>query len=309
MAMAKRIEKSGQLSQISLHDLEMFLEVARTQSIRETARRSGIEAGQVSRLLKRLEGKIGSRLLERNASGVSLTQQGSTAVRAAEAILREAGELAAIGRGEQAESTRVYGIGSASFLCARLLSQIVGELAMKENGPSVRLIDVAPDQMISLALKGAFDMAMHVAPLDWPRSWQVEEVGEMRWHLYARKDLGVPSRCSVQSLKKYAFIYPVYWTNEGLIEGNDQCPLRLNQRKAGIATSTAETALAVLKASDQLAFLPEILAREAVESGEISAITVREWKPVVKPLYLAVRSDVVPNRLFGDLGERIRKAL
>lgn len=303
-----RTRFSCQVSQISIRELEVFLEVVRTKSIRETARRSHVEPGQVSRLIKRLEEKIGVRLMERNASGISLTQHGTAAVQSAEAILRESSELSVMSRGSEYAKQKILGFASASFLCARMLAPIVGKLADNDEAPHLRLIDVAPDQMISLGLKGAFDLALHVGQLDWPRSWHQEEVGQISWHLYASQRSAVPTKYSVSTIKKCSFIYPIYWTNEGLIEGSDQCPLPLSQRNLGIATSTAETALAVLKHSNQLAFLPDILAKSSVDSREIFQISVREWKPVVKKLFLTVRTDVVPNKFFKNLCADIRNS-
>lgn len=296
------------LSDISLHEFNVFLEISKTQSIRETARRFDVEAGQISRLMKRLEAKVGSRLLERTPTGVSLTQEGSSAVRVAESILERAGELSTLSK-DGDERSRVFGVGSTSFLSARVVSHVIGEETRRDPSLRTRLIDIPPRQIVAYGLKGAFEIAVHIGSLDWPRSWQVKEVGEIHWQLFARKGLGVPSRATVKLVREYPFILPVYWTDEGLIEGDDQCPLKSSQRKAGIATATAETALEVLKSCDQLAFLPEILARKSVERGEIFPIHVKEWKPVAKKVYLAVRTDVVTQKMFDKLAVGITRIL
>lgn len=297
------------LSDISLYELSVFLEISKTQSIRETARRFDVEAGQISRLMRRLETKVGSRLIERTPTGVSLTQQGSTAVKVADSILERAGELSTLSKDGGDERTRIYGIGSTSFLSARVISHVIGDLSRRDPTLRTRLIDIPPRQIVAYGLKGAFEIAIHIGSLDWPRSWQVQELGEIRWQLFSRKGLGLGQRTQLKNVKEYPFILPVYWTNEGLMEGDDQCPLKASQRKTGIATATAETALEVLKSSDQLAFLPEILARKSVEYGEIVPIHVKEWKTVAKKVYLSVRSDVVPNRMFEKLGQGLARAL
>jgi DNA-binding transcriptional LysR family regulator len=296
--------KASGLPQVSLYEFEVFSEISKTHSIRETARRFHSEPGQISRLMKRLESKIGARLIERTPTGVTLTQHGTTALKTAQAVLREASELSTLGR--EAEKSRIFGIGSTSFLCARLLGPIVGEQSIRDPNLRLRLIDVAPDQMISFALKGAFDLAVHIGALDWPRSWQSIELGEIKWQLFARAGAKVPKRCSFETIKHMPFVVPVYWTNEGLLEGNDQCPVKLRDRIQGIATATAETALAVLKSSDQLAFLPEILARDSLLKEEIQIVQVKEWKSVAKSVYLTVRSDAVPNKLYEKMSELVR---
>ena len=307
--MAGKTAKKSRHLDISLNELEVFLEVAKTGSIRETARRFHSEPGQVSRLIKRLEGKMGSRLINRSPTGVALTQQGTSAVETASAIIRSADELASLARDDEDEKHRIYGIGATSFLSARLLSPVAGRFLAPEHGFRLRLLDIVPNQMIPYALKGAYDLALHIGELDWPRSWQSQLIGPMRWQLFAGPGVDLHARCSVQAVKEFPFVLPVYWTSEGLVEGNDQCPLRPSQRRAGVATSSAETALGVLKASTQVAFLPEILARDAVKAGELRSIQVKEWKPVVRQVYLTVRTDIVPQKLFSTLTSGLREVL
>ncbi len=305
--MARALSPTRQHAHISLHEFEIFLEIAKTQSVRETARRYELEAGQVSRMVKRLEAKLGARLFERTPTGVKLTSQGTQTVRAANAILREAAELGAIAEGGDQDSARIYGLGASSFLCAKLLAPTVATLATNDLALRLRLFEVNPGQIISYALKGAYDLALHIGNLDWPRSWMTTEIGQLRWQLFARKSTSLAKRCTSQQVKKFPFVVPVYWTNEGLTEGNDQCPLKMSARIQGIATSTAEAALGIVRHSEHLAFLPEILAREAVQNGEVVSVEVTDWKTVVKPLFLAVRSDVVPNRLFAELSLLLKK--
>ena len=63
-------------ARIRLRDLEIFVEVARAQSIREVSRRLHSTSGQVSKAIQNLEKLVGTKLFKRSPSGVLLTSQG-----------------------------------------------------------------------------------------------------------------------------------------------------------------------------------------------------------------------------------------
>lgn len=64
-------------------DLRLFLEVARTGSISGAAKKLGVQHSTVSRRLRKLEEKLGSRLIERKSSGYELTPAGENLKQAA----------------------------------------------------------------------------------------------------------------------------------------------------------------------------------------------------------------------------------
>lgn len=67
-------------------DLRLFLAVARTGSISGAAKNLGVQHSTVSRRMRQLEEKLGTRLIERKKSGYELTQAGENVKQAANRI-------------------------------------------------------------------------------------------------------------------------------------------------------------------------------------------------------------------------------
>lgn len=79
-------------------NLRIFLEIARTKTLVQAARRLGMDHSTVSRRLRRFERELGSQLFERNNQGATLTPQGYRLLEYAqqmEAALRQATEQVA----------------------------------------------------------------------------------------------------------------------------------------------------------------------------------------------------------------------
>lgn len=79
----------------SFDDLEKFVQLARTGSMRRAADHFGIAPSAVSRHVARLEHAFGATLLERRASGVTLTPEGSLFHATALQILHQVADLEA----------------------------------------------------------------------------------------------------------------------------------------------------------------------------------------------------------------------
>lgn len=282
---------------ITLLELEIFAEVSRQASLRSVARLKGLTPGHVSKILRRLEKKLSVPLFQRSPTGVCLSPDGQRLVRSADSILNLAESLYP---GSAAESRRVVGIGSVSFLASHVLSRILAE--GKNPGGRFRLVEVHPDDLLTGGLKGAYESALHVGPLPWTRSWESFRVGFLRWGLLARP--GHPlarGPVSEADVLAYPFVVPSYWTPGGFTPGNDFCPVSWRRRKPGTEVSSAPVAAEVVGHSDQVAFLPQIVGR-----GRLVEVKVDEWtKPVKKPLFLSVRTDAVSQRLYRQLRDRL----
>ena len=97
---------------------------------------------------------------------------------------------------------------------------------------------------------------------------------------------------------KYPFIFPVYWTSEGIKFGRDNFPLTEVKRIRGYETATAVSALEIIRRTDQLGFVPEIVARPFLNSGEVIQIDLPSLKTVKQPVYLTVKNDKISQKMF-----------
>ncbi len=283
------------LGNLKLKELEVFYLAAKTKSIREVARRLKTTPGQVSKLIQSVERKMKTTLFKRSNFGIVLSETGSQLVLLAEEILESAYKIESL---QQKQTSQTIGVAATSFLT----NHLIAPAAVKDLGVSpastFRFLDLAPDQMISAGLRGAFEIAFHLGRLDWPQTWLSQKIGKIEWVLCVRNHHPLKKQILKSDLTPYQFISPTYWTAEGLIKGNDFFPIPISKRKTGHETSGADTAIPILQNTDQIAFLPRLLVAAQVESGTLRLLRPKDIEPVFRDLYVSVKTDAVKLSVF-----------
>src|SRR3954463_9189291 len=118
---------------ISLFEMDLFVRASRLKSLRELARQLELKPAHVSKVIKRLESKLGTRLLKRSVSGVLLTPEGMELLKTAEEICLLSDSLMPSVRKRGGEEQRIFGIGSISFLCRHFLVGCLSPLASEKR--------------------------------------------------------------------------------------------------------------------------------------------------------------------------------
>lgn len=298
---------------VGLADLDLFLRVAKLKSLRECARQLGMTPGAVSKAVRRLELKIGKNLLRRSASGIRLTVEGHELMVVAEKVLSLTAPLAPDG-GRRSRPEKVWSIGSLSFLSSRLLPPILEsavEARTSRARPRFRLVEFGQNQLVAQGLNGAFEMAVHIGSLEWTRVWSTHEIGRMRWKLYATANHPLVKLKTVlgSDVVEHPFVMPTGWSPQGFVRGEDHCPVPWGVRFPGHEATTAETALEIVAATSQLAFVPEVLAQRGVAHGLLREIHVSDWPIVERKIYLSVRDDLVSSALLRAVTGLLRDRL
>jgi DNA-binding transcriptional LysR family regulator len=145
-----------------LRQLRYFVAVAESGSFRAAAERLHVSQPPLSRQVAELERVLGARLLDRSASGVTLTSAGRTVYRRADAILRDAEALAeSVSKREPAARARLRAgitlavtVGDRTRVAkawARALPATAFELL---SGPSRDLIPALKEGRLDFALVG-----------------------------------------------------------------------------------------------------------------------------------------------------------
>lgn len=146
----------------SINDLKVFVRAAESPSLSGAARGLGITAAAVSAIVKRLEGEVGERLIERSSRACRLTEAGLSfqlaATRALEA-LRE-GE-SAIRQRSHALSGRVR-LSAPTDLARGVLSQWLDEFQSRH--PQLELAITLSDAVQDL-VREAIDLAVRYGKL------------------------------------------------------------------------------------------------------------------------------------------------
>ncbi len=248
--------------------------------------------------------------MKRSVSGVILTAEGTQLLKVAQEICQlSSGIPTRVRKGSIQE--RTWSVGSIGFLSGQLLVPALAALPGSAAGTRFRFVDFTSNELVAYGLNGAFDLAVHIVPLQWTRAWTSRRLGSLRWGLFARRGHSLTERSPVEQSEvlRVPFVLPTGWTAQGLEMGEDHCPIPLRQRIAGHEASTAETALELVSSSDQLAYLPEIMTRRAVAEGRVSEIGVEGWPAARKDVYLTARTDVVSKHFYLTLIEALQSAM
>lgn len=283
--------------------------MARAKSIREVARRLNSTSGQVSKTIQNLEKRLGIKLFRRSTAGVLLTSHGAELQALAQAMLETGERIEGLLSGKKQKLEKVLAIAGTSFLNTHFITPIVCQLSKKIEKTTFRFLDLAPDQIVAVGLRGGFEMAVHYGALSWPSTWSSESLGKSKWNLCARKDHPLRRCPQIKQILEFPFVVPTYWTQEGLVRGNDQFPIPISKRKIGFETATADAAIPILLETNQIAFLPELLTRNFVKSNQIRILKVEEKISIEKEIFLSVKSDIVPAAVFNALSDSMSIAL
>lgn len=289
---------------IKYKEIDAFLGLLHTQSVRELARRRGVPAGQISKLVSSLESKLGCKLFERSLSGVLISARGRELRPRLEKLMQA---FTVIERQNEIGTTqKEIAIGGISLITAHLLPRALMQIELPDA--KYQLVDLAPADLTTAGLLGVIDVCVHIGSLPWPKSWHTEHLADIRWVLVARENHSLARRGVRESqLKQWPFVYPIYWTKEGLHRGVDHCPLRNSQRIIGHETASAISAVELVANSDHLGFLPEFLVAPYIKRKELRRITIKKWASVLKPMYISVKSDRLTQKVFRQIRDKLNQ--
>jgi len=145
-----------------LDEINAFIAVADARSFTFAARRLGVSPAQVSKLVARLEDRLGARLLNRTTRDVSLTDTGRAFQERARQVLDDFQSLESSVR-EQAGPHGLLRISAPVTFGAAQLAPALLEFAAAF--PEVSLDVSSTDRMVNLVEEG-FDVAVRIGQLD-----------------------------------------------------------------------------------------------------------------------------------------------
>lgn len=297
------------LLDLTLFELNIFVKIVELNSLRECSRQLNLTPGHVSKALKRVESKMEAVLLKRSSKGMLLTPRGNHFYKTAKKFVELSYELSSdspsLDRGEE----KVVGIASMSFINTHLLPDCISKLTAEISRTRFRLMDVSRGSMMAEGLKGAFEVALHIGPLNWPKSWSSVKIGKLKSRLYGRVNHPLTSKATVEEVLHYPFVIPTYWTGEEFRIGDDQCPIPVSKRKHGHEVTTASTALSFISQTDQISFLPQLITSKLVSSYQINEIMVEGWENIGEDLYISVDNKSVKQTLRNSLVREIKKRI
>ncbi|MFV3402966.1 MULTISPECIES: LysR substrate-binding domain-containing protein [Pseudomonas] len=136
----------------SLHDLNVFLLVARRCSFSAAADELGMSAGFVSKRVRALEQDLNLRLLHRTTRSVTLTEEGERVSAWAQQLLYQVSQLGDEIYAWQGEPKGLLRVVSSPGLGRRMVAPALAELAVRYPGLDIRL-DIQ-DRLVDLMEEG-----------------------------------------------------------------------------------------------------------------------------------------------------------
>lgn len=256
---------------MALPDLEawaIFAKVAETGSFGAAAAELGLSAATVSKALKRLEARLGERLIHRTSRRFALTETGRVlAVRAAQILAEgEAAEAEA-----QAKSATPHGrVRLAAPMSFGLLHVAPALPDFLAQYPEVS-IDLQLDDRIVDLVAGAVDVAVRIADLPDSsliarrlcpvRRWVVGSPAYFRRH-------GIPRR--PRDLKDHACLWYSYLTaGETWRFTNGKGEEEAVSVRGPLSSTNAEALAFALDAGIGIALQPDFLCWEAIQAGRL----------------------------------------
>src|SRR3954471_16291451 len=142
-------------------EINAFAAVADARSFTQAARRLGVSSAQVSKLVARLENRLGARLLNRTTRDVSLTDTGRAYLERARALLEDFETLEGSVRDQGGPRGLLKVSAPVSFGATQLTPALLDFAAAY---PEVSLDVSSTDRMVNLVEEG-FDVAVRIGQL------------------------------------------------------------------------------------------------------------------------------------------------
>jgi len=272
---------------ITLRALHIFIDVYESQNFSLVARREGISASQVSRVIHQLEDALGQQLFYRNTRSIIPTESGHLFVRYARAIGGNLEEARRELNERTLEPTGLIRINAPVFFGQRHVAP--GLPALSERYPRLNIELTLTDDFID-PHRDAADVIFRIGALT-DSSFHARVFGQQTYHLAASpaylRRFGTPE--NPEELARHQCL--VYRGSSG--------PNRWLFRTKGkewvhypvsplMSSNNAETLLIAALGGMGLVLFPDWLIGERLQSGELTAL-LPEYEGAIntEPLYIA----------------------
>lgn len=166
-------------STMNIDELAAFVAVVRAESFTDAARALGLQKAHVSRVVSRLERKLGARLLQRSTRSIAVTELGRELYQRATSILSAIDETQAIVQRSQAEPQ-----GILRLTCGVEFGQLIVNGWIRnflKQYPLVRVDAHFTERVVDFIQEG-FDLAIRVGHLA-DSSLSARSLGKIRYAL------------------------------------------------------------------------------------------------------------------------------
>jgi DNA-binding transcriptional LysR family regulator len=299
-----------ELNDLTFGSLVLLARLPSTTSIRVLAQLLKTEPSSVSRNIRLLEETLGVVLVHRSSKGVTPTTEGKILAQKAAAICEAVRDLKNQPNAALRPYKSFFNIGSRGFVNTFIAPIICKGFSSNPAGEELgfRFFDLSPQESIQAAKSGVVEALVVFEKLSFGNAWEISEIGRLDWGLYARSDHPIfisGIKVDLSSLRvghHCVFDGSAMVLNDGLLYDTK------GVRQYGYGAQSANTALAIAAASDQLACVPKIVAVSAAAHSPVTEVPVDDLS-ISTPVYLYVNKERVNQLVFRRIKQSLTQAL
>jgi DNA-binding transcriptional LysR family regulator len=286
---------------LTIRQLEVFSEVARSGSVTQGAVRAHLTQSATSMSIKKLESALGGPLFSRIGRGLVLNDRGRTLLPAVDAVLAALQELEDLGHEHTAEPTGDLIVGCSATIGNYLMPALIKAFTDAHPGIHVQLRVGNTEEIARAVRNGTVDVGLvegEVSDLKlhvdrWRRD-ELVVIAAPGSTLAARKDVSLLELAA----QPWVVPQPGSGTRSIVERAFAEHGVRLESVRELGPTAAVKSAVAAgmgLSCLSRFAVTPELGAGSVVEID--SRLLVRRW------FYIVTRSSERPSRLMTTLSE------
>jgi DNA-binding transcriptional LysR family regulator len=292
---------------LTVLDIEILAKLPKMTSIRSFAQNLDMTPSFLSKKIRKLESELGVELVIRNSKGIIITHEADTIITTAREILDKVSDFHSTSKSNSKKKLQTITIGTRGFLNSSFATTILNHFSKKNIEVNFRFIDMSPNDQINSAKNNEVDIYISLKDTNYGDAWQVEQVGDLNWSVFASKGhpLSKYDAVEVEQALVFPFTKPSYWDGKSIMTISDSIPLDGKNIIYGHGVQNTQTAIAVISSSLHLSYIPKVAAKRSLELGEITEIQIIGIRPKKDPIFLAVHTDKVTNKVYNEIKNSI----
>jgi len=285
-----------------IDDLTTLLTVARTRNFSQAAKELKTSQGTVSNHISALEEQFETKLFERTANGVEVTETGLILIETAKQILQETQDAKIKINNIKNSPSGTIKIAASNIPGEHILPKIIDQF--QKNHPNIKLKIESQDSLTSLnsLLKKVVDFAAVGTTQGFEEEIEFTQIGEDQLVLITPKNhkLGNRKAVNLKEIAQYTLIYRQETSGtrreiEKLFEINK---IQLDKREIAFELGSTEAVITAVSEGRGLSVISSVAAAKAEAADLVKCVNIIEAKNKRK-IYLAR-----PKRMLTKVQEK-----
>jgi|GEM_PF-137598 len=279
-----------------LAQIEQFIAVVDTGSIRGAARQLGISQPALSRGLQQLEEDLGVQLVQRTVRGASLTSAGSAFLARARVVHTELRKAADDARRAVDAGGGLVSLGLNPVGVLLLLPELATTLQRARPGTRMRIMETAPGAALPLVRDAILDLAVtQRTRANLAAELMFRPLFEIQLHIAVRCGHPLAGTRALRELSDASWLSMTPPGSSDDIVSQSFLAIGRPAPVPAVHCSSFSVALELIAATDMLGVLPPHLLQTSVRAGKLEEIRLEQpLVPLVVGLYTRPDTPLTP---------------